>query len=286
MQTFKIGIVQGRLSPKVGKYYQCYPGKDQSLKEFDTAKDLGLSHIELIADQHYENPLCVTPFPTYLGQLPDLLELNLLSRDNNIDIKSICADVFMDYHLHHEDPEEREKNKEALKTLLNYAGILGVKYITLPFVDNSSIKDSKSLERLKKVLLEVLPIAQKIGINLCLEMDFPPKKLYKFIKSFRNRNLKINYDSGNSASLGYNVKEEFDLYANKIGVIHIKDRVKDGGSVQIGTGDVNWLEFISMIKKYNFKGPITMQAARCKSNEIDNVAKQLWHFNHMMEIYS
>ena len=39
--------------------------------------------------------------------------------------------------------------------------------------------------------------------------------------------IKVNYDSGNSASLGYSVTEEFAAYGNRIGSIHIKDRLPE-----------------------------------------------------------
>ena len=43
--------------------------------------------------------------------------------------------------------------------------------------------------------------------------------------------VKVNYDTGNSASLGYDIKEEFAEYGNLISDIHIKDRLVNAGSV-------------------------------------------------------
>ena len=49
-------------------------------------------------------------------------------------------------------------------------------------------------------------------------------------------NISINYDIGNSLALGYDFKEELNLYHNKISEVHIKDRKLNGPSVLIGTG--------------------------------------------------
>ena len=37
--------------------------------------------------------------------------------------------------------------------------------------------------------------------------------------------IKVNYDSGNSASLGYDPTDEFAAYGERVGSVHIKDRV-------------------------------------------------------------
>ncbi len=51
------------------------------------------------------------------------------------------------------------------------------------------------------------------------------ENLQKFIQLLRELdypNLKVNYDSGNSASLGYDIQNEFEAYGKYISIIHIK----------------------------------------------------------------
>ena len=64
-----------------------------------------------------------------------------------------------------------------------------------------------------------------------------------FIRSFG-----INYDTGNSASLGWDVEEEFANYFDRIYNIHIKDRTLGGTTVDLGTGDVNFQNFLIYLK--------------------------------------
>ena len=75
-------------------------------------------------------------------------------------------------------------------------------------------------------------------------------------------NITINYDIGNSASLGYNIDEELDTYGHKISDIHIKDRIYNGGPVILGTGSADFGKFFQKLKELNFKGPLIMQAFR------------------------
>ena len=60
--------------------------------------------------------------------------------------------------------------------------------------------------------------------RVLFEIDLPPSKVKNFISKFNKKLFGINYDLGNSASLNFNVSEEFKLYSNRIFNIHIKDR--------------------------------------------------------------
>ena len=51
-------------------------------------------------------------------------------------------------------------------------------------------------------------LSKNFSINFLFESDYKPKKLFSFIKKFKNRQFGINYDTGNSASLDYDFKEE------------------------------------------------------------------------------
>ena len=81
----------------------------------------------------------------------------------------------------------------------------------------------------------------------------PPRDFYEFVNSINKPQIKINYDTGNSASLGYNFVEELDLYGHLVTNIHIKDRRFKGGSVKLGSGDCNFENF-KYLSTRNFDG--------------------------------
>ena len=62
--------------------------------------------------------------------------------------------------------------------------------------------------------------------------------------------------------MGYDFKEELKYYGERISDLHIKDRELEGGSVFLGTGDVNLLCFLREIEKYDFEGPVIFQLFR------------------------
>ena len=70
--------------------------------------------------------------------------------------------------------------------------------------------------------------------------------------------VKVNYDIGNSASLGFDIYEEFKLYGNRISDIHIKDRELGGSSVKLGAGNANFKSFFEVFSKIDFKALLSL----------------------------
>lgn len=80
-----------------------------------------------------------------------------------------------------------------------------------------------------------------------------------------NNKFGINYDTGNSASLGYDFNEE-KKYMKYVFNIHIKDRKFRGNSVRLGKGDFNFKNFFSFLNRSNYKGNLILQTARSKNH--------------------
>ena len=165
-----------------------------------------------------------------------------------------------------ERPFWKQKNFKhyikKIELLIKFCGIHKIKYIVIPLVDNSSIKNNNVEKIVIRELNKLNDLLEKFKVNILFESDFNPKKLLKFIKNFKNKNFGINYDLGNSASLSYALDNEFNTYGKFIKNIHIKDRIKNGKTVRLGNGSVNFQTFFKWIKKINYKGPLILQTAR------------------------
>ena len=101
-----IGTLQGRLLPKYIGRYQAHP-IDYWQKEFEIAKNIGLGCIEFIFDfnEFKKNPLLTEE---------GLNEINFLIKKNEILVKTICADYFMEEPLHNLNLEKAENSKALL----------------------------------------------------------------------------------------------------------------------------------------------------------------------------
>ena len=97
------------------------------------------------------------------------------------------------------------------------------------------------------------------------EMDYKPKLIIPFIKKFKSNRVGINYDTGNSASLGYDLLQELK-YFKYVKNIHIKDRKLFGTTVRLGEGNVDFKKFFKLLHSKNYKGNLILQTARSKNN--------------------
>ena len=158
--------------------------------------------------------------------------------------------------------KQQKENLTVLKKLIENAYILGIKILEIPLVDSSSMKNKEEEKQLITNLNKIIQYAEDLGIIIGLETDYHPQKILKLLENFKSKNIALNYDSGNSASLGYNMYEEFELLGKLIKNIHIKDRLYRGNTVPFGTGDVDFDVLFKLIKKSEYKGDLILQGAR------------------------
>lgn len=249
-----IGVMQGRLLPKYGGRYQAHPvGYWQD--EFAIASKLNLSCIEFIFDynDYQANPLF---------RDGGIDEISNVVHKSGVKVSSICADYFMEAPLHHPDIRVFNHGRGVLNKIIQNSKILRIKDIVIPCVDQSSLKGEDDKKRFVDRILEVTELAEESHVNLSLETDLDPKSFADLLSHLPSKAITVNYDSGNSASLGYHIAEEFDAYGSRISDVHIKDRLLGGGSVKLGSGNVEFDLFFDRLSSLNFDGPLIMQAYR------------------------
>lgn len=246
--------MQGRLLPKFNGRYQAHPvGYWQ--KEFDSAAAFGLDCIEFIFDY---NDAEANPLLSESGAD----EILAVSDRTGVAVKTVCADYFMEAPLHHADDSVGAGSQRILERLLARGVQLGLTDIVIPCVDQSGLRDAAETERLVRRITAVLERAEAAGINLSLETDLAPQSFAELLDRFDSPRVTANYDTGNSAALGYDPAEELASYGDRITDIHIKDRVRGGGSVPLGTGDADFPRFIEALRPLDYRGPIIMQVFR------------------------
>jgi len=249
-----IGIMQGRLLPATDGRIQCFPRENWS-DEFALAARAHLDSIEWIYDEYGAD---INPLATDEG-----IESILASVDaHGVRVTSVCADYFMERPLVRATGSELEERVEVLLWLLERCRRLGVTRIVLPFVDASRIDTAGELTQAISILGQVSGGAEELGIELHIETSLAPDSLAGFLSRLPSEVIKVNYDSGNSASLGYDPREEFSTYGTRIGSVHIKDRVLRGGTVPLGSGDADLPAVFECLRDLNYNGDLIMQVAR------------------------
>lgn len=250
----KLGVMQGRLSPPKGNLIQHFPSKNWA-NEFKLCQHLGLESIEWVFENenYLENPIF---------DLKKLNQISDLTKKFDIKVNSVVADYFMQNKLFDEKKDDIQKNVDVLKKLIINCKKIGTKIIEIPLVDSSSIKNKNHINELRENLKEPLNLIEKNNMYLSLETDLDPNNFKKLIEEFHPKKVFVNYDMGNSASLGYNPEIEIETLKNYIINVHIKDRLFKGSTVPLGKGSVNFDVVFKKLKEINYQGDFILQTAR------------------------
>ena len=249
-----IGFIQGRLTPSTTGKLQFFPWNNWK-REFQIAKENNFNLMEWTIDMEniQNNPLFTNESL-----------IKKLSIENKLSIKSITCDFLMEYPFYKDTnylPKKEFNSLKYLEKTIIACEKLCIDYIIFPLVDSGRI-ENKNQEEILIEKLTKLKILNNSNCQILFETDFSPSKQLNFISKFKKESFGINYDTGNSASMGFNVKEEMDIYFKYIKNIHIKDRKFKSESVKLGSGDFNFNLFFSLLKKLSYSQNMILQTAR------------------------
>ena len=249
-----LGFMQGRLVDSPYGKIQCFPNKEwKSELKLASKTELNLMEWTVNSINLIHNPIL------YKNRLNEII---FQKKKYKINIKSLTCDYFM------EKPFFKSKKQQnylinTIKKLIKNSEILNIKYFIIPLVDNASIKSKRHEDMIVNLFDKLLKFSFK-KIYILFESDYSPKNLYRFIRRFKSKRIGINYDCGNSASLGYNFDDE-KIYFKYIKNVHIKDRLYKGKTVRLGRGDAKLLKILKYFKKKKYTGNYIFQTARCKN---------------------
>ena len=247
-------IMQGRLVPPEEGRFQSFPRRAWR-NEFSLAAEAGLNGIEWIFDAYGE---VVNPLVNNSG----IREMLYLSQQSGITVRSLCADYFMDQPFLRTSELQRRVLIEKMCWLLSRCKLAGIRRVVIPFVDKSCIQDGDEEKQVISILQSILPAAEVNEVELHLETSLAAEPFAHLLQRCDHPLVRVNYDSGNSASLGYTVSDEFAAYGSRIGSVHIKDRKLRGGTVPLGTGNADLPAMFRGLAGLNYQGDFVLQIDR------------------------
>lgn len=268
----QIGFMQGRLSPRVDGKIQAFPWKTWR-EEFSQAQKLGLSLMEWTLDQDrlYQNPLM-----TAAGQQ----EILQLSEKHGVRVGSLTGDCFMQAPFYKTEGSEQQSLVRDFVNIVNACSQVGIRYIVIPLVDGGRLESDEQEKALKTVLESHFSLLRDKKVAVIFESDYEPLRLKAFLDFFPQDIVGLNYDIGNSASLGFNPDQEFPAIGHRVLNVHVKDRVRGGTTVPLGTGDADFEKVFGWLKKIGYSGDYILQTARAEN---DDHADVLLKYKHMTE---
>lgn len=255
----RIGFMQGRLSPPVDGKIQAFPARCWR-EEFPTGQRLGFARLEWTLDQEglAENPL-MTP--------PGRVEIAGLSRAHNIRVSSVTGDCFMQAPFWKCSGSARERLYVSFESVIEAAAHAEAKLVVVPLVDNGALNSQADETALLEGMQDATALLRKTGVRIAFESDFAPERLATFIAGFPSESFGINFDIGNSASLGWDPRLEIGLLRERIINVHVKDRPVGGATVPLGEGDADLPTVFRLLTTEGYRGFLILQTARASDGD-------------------
>jgi L-ribulose-5-phosphate 3-epimerase len=241
-----IGIMQGRLSPR-GPRPQTFPHATW-VAEFDLAQACGFDRIEwLVTDASlHDNPL-----------LSDegVRRMHQHAARTGVSVTSVCADCFIDRPL----IARGDAGRALLERFVDQSAHAGIAVIVLPILENASLRNDAERGMLIDVLRGPLAAAERSGVRIALESDQPAMPLRALIDACGSTALGVCYDLGNSAAAGRDCAVEVGMLGASVIAVHVKDRVRNGGSTPLGNGDVKFADAAKALASVSYSGPLILE---------------------------
>lgn len=258
--TQRIGFMQGRLSPQIDGRIQAFPWPFWQ-DEFVTAAALSLPFMEwtLDAERLAENPLMTTMGRTRIREL---------MAAHAVAIPSLTGDCFM------QEPFWKgasgavvDERLETFRRVVVACGEMSIRNVVVPLVDAGSITSAAEDALFRSRLLECVPLLRDRQVRVVVESDKPPSEQAALVDAFPDDCVGVNYDMGNSASLGWDPVAEIRLLGRRIGNVHVKDRTKGGGTVPLGAGAVDFPAVFASLAEIGYAGRFVLQTARVQDDD-------------------
>tara|TARA_B000000565_G_C23762325_1_gene368864 strand:- start:16 stop:855 length:840 start_codon:yes stop_codon:yes gene_type:complete len=264
-RSHNIGFIQGRLSPIINNKIQVFPVENWE-KEFSEAKIIGLDMIEWTIDEEtfVDNPLMYSEGRKKIKEV---------SKINNIKIPSLTCDYVMQKPFWKMNESESVKAKENFINIVNACYDLNIEIIVVPIVDNGRLENTNHKDNIINFFNRFREKLEKLNCKIAFESDMKPSELLKFIKNF-DANFGVNYDTGNSASLGYDPSEEISVYGHRIINVHIKDRKLGGSTVPLGSGNCSFDNVFRNLNMASYNKNYILQTARDFDGNHSKVLKE------------
>ena len=193
--------------------------------------------------------------------------------DSGIFVDSIATGMSWGVSPTSNDRSIREKSiklhQDALKvaSFLDCKALLFVPGVVKSPISPDIVRYDKALDRLREAINQMLPIAEDLNVDLCMEnvwngFFYSPIELRGFVDSFDSDRLGVYLDIGNLIGYQQYPPHWVELLNSRIKRVQIKDFQENfdwTGSFSfcdIGAGDVPWKETIAALDAIQYKSTI------------------------------
>jgi hexulose-6-phosphate isomerase len=212
------------------------------------------------------------------------------SEATGLRIHSIMNEAHWEFPLSSPDPEVVKKSVAGMETSLRNAALFGAGVVLLvpAVVDGKTTSYAEAWTRSQKVIRErLLPLAAELKVVIGIEEVWnkfllSPLEMARYVDEFASPYVKAYVDVGNMIFYGY-PQDWIRTLGPRITRVHLKDFTLKRGDgrfdwVNIGEGDVDWIEVRKALADVGFDGYMTTEIEGGDKAYLTDVSKRLDRF--------
>ena len=263
--------------------------RNYSIEEcIDSIHFAGYNSIEIMCDTPHAFPPVSN---TKITSIRESLKKNSMSISNLNGFMMTEIDDFHHPSWIEESKNYRQKRIDHTKNCLYLASQLGAKSVsTEPGGPKTNQSSEKELELFQEGLLEVLPIAEELGIHLLIEPE--PELLIenshqfvKFIEKFDSKFLGLNFDIGHFFCVNENPHKLILDLQDYIKHIHLEDIAFSKKHFHLipGHGVIDFKEIFNSLNLINYTGYITVELYPYQKNPQNAAIESMTYLKPLIE---
>ena len=249
-----------------------FPYPDQmSLEQcLQLAKDAGFDGIELNYD--LENDLSPK------SGSAEYHAIRRQAEQIGIAISGVCSFLFWPYPMTTSDPAKRARSLELAGKMTQAAHDLGTENLLvvpgavhIPWRDDyEPVANDVCDRRAREAIGQLLPAAEKLGVNLNIENIFfngylmSPGEMAEFVDSFDSPRLHVHFDTGNIMLFQF-PEHWIRILGARIQNVHFKEFSKKGTDYSLESfrplldGTTNWPAVVAALDEAGYRGYLTFE---------------------------
>lgn len=247
-----IGIMQGRLSPAPRGRAQAFPWSTWEA-EFDFAAAAGFQQIEwLVTAEPRINPLYDEPGRTQILRRID---------QSGVVVATLCADFLIQEPILRVSPMQRDAAVARLAAVMRHARLIDVVTIVVPLLEEGAVRREAEHAEVATALTPIARLAEELGQRIAIESDLPAAALQQLLARLDQGagTFGVCFDTGNATAAGLDGAAEIQALADSIVAIHLKDRLRGGGSVPLGEGDTDLSTCLTRLAEISYAGALVLE---------------------------
>lgn len=184
-----------------------------------------------------------------------------------LDLPSLCTALFWKYNLASPDPNVRKRGVEIIKQGCEVASEIDARvFLVVPAVATREVSYQDMWRLSRESILEAAQSAEDHGVIIGVEnvwnrFLYSPLEFRKFIEEINHPNVKVYFDVGNAAFLGFPeqwIKHLGDLIA----CVHVKDfQFSTMQFRPIFEGNIQWQSVIEALREVGYNGFLIVEVS-------------------------